>query len=284
MAVCRPGTAGLWGWIDIGAGAAALVEFNPTSNTKFPGSINTITQAVGVFIALILGAILIKYEPFPLHLSYWVLSLLILVSIILCFFLPKNQTSRSDGKSNWKPAGIKIPKGLWGIYLLAALAVGIGFAYGGIFLSLGAQIARDVVGTKDILVIGMVLSILSLLIAVGATIAGRLSPLPSIRIGTVLIVSTLVLLVMASEMHSFILFVISSITGGLGYGFTVTGGIGLAAMYASPEHKAQFLSSVLSFLICSKEPAHLAEVWLQPRSALASQYGCFLLWSDYLRS
>lgn len=227
-----------------GAGAAALVEFNPTSNTKFPGSINTITQAVGVFIALILGAILIKYEPFPLHLSYWVLSLLILVSIILCFFLPKNQTSRSDGKSNWKPAGIKIPKGLWGIYLLAALAVGIGFAYGGIFLSLGAQIARDVVGTKDILVIGMVLSILSLLIAVGATIAGRLSPLPSIRIGTVLIVSTLVLLVMASEMHSFILFVISSITGGLGYGFTVTGGIGLAAMYASPEHKAQFLSSV----------------------------------------
>lgn len=227
-----------------GAGAAALVEFNPTPNTKFPGSINTITQAAGVFIALILGAILIKYEPFPLHLSYWVLAILILVSILLCSFLPKNQTSRSGSKSNWKPAGIKIPKGLWGIYLLAALAVGIGFAYGGIFLSLGAQIARDVVGTKDILVIGMVLSILSLLIAVGATIAGRLSPLSSIRIGTVLIVSTLVVLVMASEMHSFILFVISSITGGLGYGFSVTGGIGLAAMYASPENKAQFLSSV----------------------------------------
>jgi MFS family permease len=93
-------------------------------------------------------------------------------------------------------------------------------------------------------VIGMVLSVLSLLIAVGATIAGRMSPLPSIRTGTLLICLTLVLLVMASEMHSFILFVISSISGGLGYGFTVTGGIGLAAMYASPEYKAQFLSSV----------------------------------------
>ncbi|RAP77155.1 MFS transporter [Paenibacillus montanisoli] len=227
-----------------GAGAAALVEFNPTSNQKFPGSINTITQSVGVCLVTIIGAALIKYAPFPLHLSYWVLALLLLVSIILCIFLPQKKTHPSTGKTNWKPAGIKVPQGLWGIYLLAALAAGIGFAQGGTFLSLGAQIARDVVGTKDILVIGTVLSISYLLIAVAGIIAGRLGPLTSVRAGGVSILLTMVFLVMASEFHSFVIFVISAILGGLGYGFSVAGGIGLASINAPSQYRSQFLSAV----------------------------------------
>ncbi|REE68094.1 putative MFS family arabinose efflux permease [Paenibacillus taihuensis] len=228
----------------VGSGAAALVEFNPTSNKKLPGSINTITQAVGVFLGQIVGAILIKYAPFPLHLSYWVLSAFVCISIILCLFLPQNARSGSEGRSKWKPAGIKVPDGLWGVYILAVLAVGMAFSYGGVFLSLGAQIARDVVGTKDILVIGTVLSISNLLIAVSATIAGRMGPLTSIRAGMIAIILTFVLLVMASELHSFALFIISSIVGGLGYGFSAAGGIALAALNSPPAHRAQFLSAV----------------------------------------
>jgi MFS family permease len=228
----------------VGSGAAALVEYNPTSNKKLPGSINTITQAVGVFIGQIVGAILIKYAPFPLHLSYWVLSLFVCVGIIFCSFLPQNKRTQSDRKSSWKPAGVRVPSGLWGIYILAVLAVGMAFSYGGVFLSLGAQIAREVIGTKDILVIGTVLSISNLLIAASATVSGRLGPLISIRLGMVSIMLTFVLLVSASELHSFVLFMISSILGGIGYGFSAAGGIALAAMNSPSQHRAQFLSAV----------------------------------------
>ncbi|WP_186445570.1 MFS transporter [Paenibacillus cremeus] len=228
-----------------GSGAAALVEFNPSSNKKLPGSVNTITQAFGLFLATIIGAALIKYAPAPLYLSYWVLAALVVLSIILCFFLPQKAESQSAVKRTWKLQGVKVPQGLWGVYALAALAVGAGFANGAVFLSLGAQIARDVVGTQDILVIGTVLSISYLLAAVSATIAGRLGPITSIRAGMVSILLGTVLLVTAAEIHSFILFISSSVLGGLAFGFSASGGIGLAAMNAPASYRVQFLSAVL---------------------------------------
>lgn len=239
---------GVGAGLTLGSGVAALVEFNPTSNKKLPGSVNTITQAVGLFLATIIGAALIKYAPWPLHLNYWVLSSLVFISIILSFFLPQNKTPESARKSGWKPQGVKVPRGLWGLYVLAALAAGTGIAMGAVFQSLGAQIARDVVGTKDILVIGTVLSISYLVIAISAIIAGRLSPVTSIRAGMVSIILTMVLLVTASELHSFVIFVITSILGGLAAGFSTAGGIGIAAINSPPQYRLQFLSAVL--LVC----------------------------------
>lgn len=224
-----------------GSGAAALVEFNPTSNKKLPGSINTITQAVGLFLATIIGAALIKYAPAPLYLSYRVLAALVFLSIILCLFLPHKKVLKAGG---WKVQGVKVPPGLWGVYILAALAVATGFANGAVFLSLGAQIARDVVGTKDILVIGTVLSISYLLAAVSATISGRLEPVTAIRSGMSLIILTMVLLIVSAEFHSFFLFILSAILGGLAYGFSAAGGIGLAAISSPAEYRVQFLSAV----------------------------------------
>lgn len=224
------------------SGAAALVEFNPSSNKKLPGSINTITQAVGLFLATIIGAALIKYAPAPLHFSYWVVALLLILSILLCLLLPQRTTPKPV--SEWKLQGIKVPRGLGGIYLFAALATGTGFAHGAVFLSLGAQIAREVVGTQDILVIGSVLSISYLLASVSATIAGRLSPITTIRLGMSSIILSVVLLVTASESHSFIIFIVSAVLGGLAYGFSVSGGIGIAAINSPPQSRVQFLSAV----------------------------------------
>jgi MFS family permease len=228
-----------------GSGAAALVEFNPTSNKKYPGSINTITQAFGLFLATIIGAVLIKYAPSPLHFSYWVLTAIVIVSMILCLLIPQNKTPESIRKTGWKPQGIQIPPGQWGLYALAALAIGTGFANGAVFLSLGAQIARDVIGTNDILVIGTVLSIAYLLGAVSATIAGRMGPRTSIRAGMISVFLTVIMLVTASELHSFVLFVIAAILGGLGYGFSAAGGIGLAVINSPAQYRVQFISAVL---------------------------------------
>ncbi|GMK44558.1 hypothetical protein PghCCS26_16860 [Paenibacillus glycanilyticus] len=238
---------GLGVGLTAGSGAAALVEFNPTSNKKLPGSINTITQAVGLFLATIVGAALIKYAPAPLHFSYWVLAVLVLASIILCLFLPKQSKTQSAARPVFKLQlqGVKVPKGQWGVYLLAALAIGTGFANGALLLSLGAQIARDVIGTQDILVIGTVLSVSYLLASVSATIAGRLKPVVSIRIGMASIVVAAVLLFTAAEVHSFLLFMSSSVLGGLAYGFSASGGIGIAAINSQAHNRVQFLSAVL---------------------------------------
>ncbi|RTE08876.1 MFS transporter [Paenibacillus whitsoniae] len=242
------GLQGIGVGLTSGAGAAALVEYNYSSNKQLPGSITTITQAVGLFMATIIGAALIKYAPLPLHLSYWVLFALLVLSILLCLLLPASTKAQSAEKRKWKVQGVTVPRGLGSTYILAALAVGAGFANGAVFLSLGAQIAREVVGTQDILIIGTVLSISYLLASVSATIARRLGPVTSIRLGMASIILTMYLLVAAARYHSFAIFIISAILGGLAYGFSAAGGLGIAAIKSPPQYRVQFLSAV--FVVC----------------------------------
>ncbi|MFC4810798.1 hypothetical protein [Paenibacillus sp. GCM10023250] len=161
------------------------MEFNSYSNKRLPGSINTITQAVGIIIATSVGASLIKYAPFPLHLSYWVLCALVFFSIIFCLFLPQKKQIRTPRVVAGNREESKFLKDWRGLYIVAGLAIGTAFGAVAIFVSLGAQIARDIIGTKDILVIGAVLSISYLLMAVTAVFAGKLRPVISIRIGLV---------------------------------------------------------------------------------------------------
>ncbi|MFC4808639.1 MFS transporter [Paenibacillus sp. GCM10023250] len=231
--------------LTLGAGAAALVEFNPYANQKIAGSVNTISQALGIFIATCGGASLIKYAPFPLHFSYWVFSAFVLLSIVLCLFLPRAKTGPIAAAGRWKPQGVKVPPGLWGIYSVAALAIGASFGTVAIFISLGAQIARDIIGTQDILVIGAFLSISYLIMAASAVVAGKLRPMISIQIGLCSIVLTMVLLISAAELHLFIVFILASIFCGLSHGFAGTGAIGLAAINTPERYRVQFLSAVL---------------------------------------
>ncbi|MCH5585750.1 MFS transporter [Shimazuella sp. AN120528] len=230
-----------------GSGAAALVDFNPTSNQKLPGSINTIAQSVGLFMSTIIGASLIKFAPFPLYLSYWFLVGFIIITAVLSSFLPRQNVLYAKSHTSWKPQGLKVPRALLAVYIVAALAVGTGFAEGGIFLSLGAQIARDVVGTNDILTIGIVLSISYLIASISALLASRLTPITSILVGALAVIVTVGLLVVSSYSHSFVAFVLSDIIGGIAYGFAAAGGIGLASQYAPIQDRAKLLSSVFLF-------------------------------------
>ncbi len=58
----------------VGAASAALVEYNPTRNASLPGSLNTVSQSLGLVLCTLVGGALIVFVPGPLHSSYWVLA------------------------------------------------------------------------------------------------------------------------------------------------------------------------------------------------------------------
>jgi hypothetical protein len=227
----------------VGAASAALVEYNPGSNTALPGSVNTASQSAGLVLCTLVGGALTVLAPAPLHLSYWVLVLLVLLVAAACMFLPeRDRATMAAGR--WRPPGLRVPRTLIGVYAVSALAVTAAFAMGALFLGLGAQIARDVVGSTSVLLVGAVLSCSYLVIGVTAVAASRLRPRSSVAGGAVAAITGLTLLFTAAQEHAFPVFVGAAVVCGLGYGLSMSGGLAVASIGAPAHHRARLLSAV----------------------------------------
>ena len=131
------------------------------------------------------------------------------------------------------------------------LAIGGAYAMGAIYLALGAQVARDLVGSDDAFVGGAIISVSAAAIGVVAVLARKLSPRLAVTIGPPVAAAGLALLVWAGIAHSVPLFLGSSVIGGAGYSLLFAGGLGLVTKSAPGRHRAAVMSSayVVGYLL-----------------------------------
>jgi MFS family permease len=80
---------------------AAMVEFSRPGQETTAGAIAAAMQAAGFAAALLLGGVLIQVAPWPMHLSFWVLSSLLTVLFAGVWFLPRD--IQHQDKSRWQP-------------------------------------------------------------------------------------------------------------------------------------------------------------------------------------
>jgi len=221
---------------------AAAVEFSARGKAALASSVTTAATAVGLALATIVGGGLIEYAPAPLHLDFWVLLAVIAIVFALVWQMPRHTRDESQGR--WRPRRITVAKGIRLLYLAAALAVTAAYAFGSVFLALGAAIVRDLVGTANIFVIGMLLAIFSVATGLTAILgrrfpAGRLVPL-----GAVLTLVDLALLELAATGHSLPFFIATTIVGGTVYGLLFSGGLGLITTHAPAHHRGGTVAAV----------------------------------------
>jgi MFS family permease len=221
---------------------AAAVEFSARGKAARASSVTTAATAVGLALATIVGGGLIEYAPAPLHLDFWVL--LIAIAVVFSFVWRMPRHTKDESQDRWRPRPITVAKGIRLLYVASAVAVTSAYAFGSVFLALGAQIVRDLVGTPNIFVIGLLLAVFSAATGVTAIVgrrfpAGRLVPL-----GGVLTLVDLALLEFSATAHSLPLFVATSIVGGTSYGLLFSGGLGLIATRAPAHHRGGTVAAV----------------------------------------
>ena len=221
---------------------AAAVEFSPKGREGRASSIVTAATAAGLALATIVGGGLIQYAPLPLHLDFWVLLVAVAAVFVLVSFLPRN-TDRPSGEK-WRPRPIRIPAGIRLLYTAAAAAVTGAYAFGSVFLALGADVAKDLIGSKNVLVTGSVLAIMSVMIGVTAVLGRRFAPGRLVIAGAGLTLIDLVLLVLSAQFHSLPLFMVTTVFSGAGYGLLFSGGLGLIATHAPVHHRGGTISAV----------------------------------------
>ncbi len=229
----------------LGAASAALVENNTSTNPRVASSLTTVSTAVGLTLALLVSGVLAQYAPLPLVLSFAVLFVLAALAFAAVWLTPADTAGL--GRPDWRPRPLRLPKGILLPFVAATLSVALAYSVGAIFLSLGAQMARDLTGTTDLLVVGALLGVSSIAIGVTALLLQRVPAHLSVIVGGAISVASLGLMASAAALGSIALFLAWCVVGGVGYSFAFTGGLGLVNTSAPAQHRGATLSMLYLF-------------------------------------
>jgi hypothetical protein len=185
----------------------------------------------------------VQYAPYPLHLDYWVLAVVVAGVLVLAWSLPRH-VAPEDARP-WRPRGLTVPPGLRGTFATAVLAVSAAYALGSVVLAMGAQIARQLVGSTNVLVTGALLSVSAVVIGLVAVASRRVPARWLITSGAAASILGLGLLTLSASAHSLPVFFGGMVLAGAGYSFNFLGGLTLVNAHAPATHRAGMLSSVL---------------------------------------
>jgi MFS family permease len=221
---------------------AAVVEFSAHGKAAVASSITTAATAAGLALATIVGGGLIEYAPAPLHLDFWVLLGVIAALFPFVWMMPRH--TKDETQDHWRPRPVTVAKGIRLLYAASALAVTAAYSFGSVFLALGAELARELIGTTNVFVIGLVLAILSIMVGVTAITARRFPADRQIVVGAVTTMAALGLLESSATAHSLTLLIVTTIVGGISYGLLFSGGLGLIATHAPAHHRGGTVAAV----------------------------------------
>jgi MFS family permease len=135
-----------------GSSTAAILEFSEDPARAVAAT--NVAQAIGFAVALVLGGAVIQYLPWPLRLNFLMLAAVIVVLIAAVWFLPQGAVSAGG----WSPRLPHLPAESRVAFVTAAFASVCAFASGAALLSLGGQIAHDLVGSNNTLISGTILA------------------------------------------------------------------------------------------------------------------------------
>lgn len=222
---------------------AAMIEYSGgATGSQRASLVTTAATGVGFALATLVGGALIQYAPFPLHLNFWVLSVVLAALFGAAWFLPRSQLQGS--RTPWRPGDIAIPSGMMLAFFTSAFAVTAGYTHGAVLLSIGAQVARDLIGSSNMLVNGAAIAQFAVVGSVVSIFAKRIPPVRSVAIGGIVTTFGMGTLMLSASRHSLALFMIAVAIAGVAYSLLMLGGLGVINANAPADRRAATLSAV----------------------------------------
>ena len=232
-----------------GASTAAMVDFSAEGQSNRAASITAAAQAFGFAASLLLGGALTQYAPWPTHLTFWVLFVLIVLLFVATWFLPRRLGG--EASDHWHPKVPSIPPGLRPVFAVGSIAVMTAYTHGVLILSLGGQVARDLVGSPNALVNGAALSLFAITSGVLGIVARRLRPRLAIVLGAIASASGMGLLAVSVAWHALSIFLAATAMAGIGYSLLFLGGLALVNDAVPAQRRGGVLSAVYLFAYLS---------------------------------
>ena len=228
-----------------GASTAAMIDYARPGRESATAAIAAVAQAAGFAIALVLAGFLIQFAPAPTTLNFWVLFTALVALFAATMALPRPQ--RVSQLPPWTLALPHVPEELRHPFAIAALSVATAYSHGVLILSIGGQVAHDLIGSSNALVNGLTLGLFPIAGGVTGFVARRMRASHASAAGALTSTAAMMLMSLAVGLQSLPLLLVATITAGTGYSLLFSGGLGLVNRMAPQQHRGAMLSGLYLF-------------------------------------
>jgi predicted MFS family arabinose efflux permease len=235
------GVQGVATGLALGAASAALLDLHPRRDPTGVGLTNGVVSAAGMGLGVLVSATLVQLLPAPRVLPYVLLLVLFAVAFAGALLMPEPVADRT--RPRLTPQRPRVPATVRRPFVLAALGVMSSWSIGGLFLSLGPQLAAHLFHTPNHLITGLCVFALAGTGAAAQLAFGRSAPWAGAAFGSLALAGGLVLIVVAVSLESDALFLTGAVLAGAGFGVAFLGALRALSAVIPQANRAEVMSA-----------------------------------------
>jgi MFS family permease len=268
------GLQGLATGAALSAASAALLDLHPKRDPAGVGLTTAIGAASGIGLGVLISSALVQLGTLPRVLPYIVLLVLFALAFAGTYWMPEPIEQR--GRFRLRLERPSIPAGVGRPFVLAALAVLSSWSIGGLFFSLGPQLAAHLFGSNNVIVSDSGIVALAGAAVVAQLLTGRTAPWIGAGVGSISLAAGMVLIVFAAAQDSSGAYLAGSLLAGAGFGAAFLGGLRALTAAIPHQHRAAVMSAFYVAAYTSLSlPAVLAGVVVAHDVALPTTFEIF---------
>jgi predicted MFS family arabinose efflux permease len=225
-----------------GPSTAAILEFTRAGRAKDAALVTMGAQATGFAAALLLGGALTQYGPWPTRLCFWILAVLLFILLVGTWFLPRHAAGAAvrDRRSRMP----SVPRHVRRVFALSSTAMMAAYAFGVLVLSLGGQVAHDLIGSPNAFLNGVVLAVFPVVMGGTGIITRTLPPRTALVAGALVSCLAMALLVLAVDFRDLVIYLLATAAAGGAYSLLFVGGLQVISAAAPGHHRGGILSAL----------------------------------------
>jgi MFS family permease len=221
---------------------AALVDLNPPHNPKLAGLVNSIVPVGGLAVGALGCGALVQYAPRPTDLVYALLLVSMALAALAVWRMPETSTLRPGARGSLRPR-VGIPARLRAP-VLAILPIFLSsWALGGLYLSLGPSVAASILGLRNHLVGGLVVTALCGTGAVTALVLRGSSVDRALGLAATLQTGGTAVAMIGVELESTAVAAIGTVVAGVGFGASALASFATLARIALPDERGELFAA-----------------------------------------
>lgn len=259
------GIQGLATGLALSAASAALLDLHPDRDPVSVSLANGVASTIGMGFGVMTSAAIVQFLPASRVLPYALLAILFLAALGAVWRLKEPVEVAPEARFRLTPQRPYVPPVARRPFVLASLAVLSSWSIGGLFLSLGPELAAIVYKSDAHLISGAGIFLLAISGAVSQLVFGRWAPWRGAVVGSLALAAGMGMIVAAAATSSAVLFTIGAIVTGGGFGIAFLGGLRALSSAIPPEHRAATMSAFYLVAYGSLSiPAVIAGVVVEP--------------------
>lgn len=234
---------GLSTGVALGAAGAAMIDLHPRADAKRIGLVNGTVSSAGLGVGALVSSMLVEYVPAPQVVPFVVLGVIFAITLLATLALPEPVARRGGSHLKVRIQRPSVPTAIRGAFLLSALGILASWSVGGIYLSLGPQLAAEMLNTHSHLAGGIAIASLTLPATLTQLRFNHLDPHRAAAGGSVVLAIGMALIVVSLSTGSGAFFIAASVLTGTGWGVAFLGALRSLTSVIPPAKRAQVMSA-----------------------------------------